>query len=173
MPLSFPSGHILAAAQDTEKAGLLTKVSVHLMATDSQIIQQTQKRGAKSGAKRGAKREVQERTRSTAAWEMRGPRVVLGSIPPPSLNLFTFSTTALLNSSKMPSYHMQSTVCTDVCSCHLISTCFIASVYTTRALAMRCICMHQQLQQNPSCRCCGVAMPYNTACEHAGMHPRH
>ena len=68
--------------------------------------------GAKMGAKRGSKVKVQERTRSTAAWEMRGPRVVLGSIPPPSLNLFTFSTTALLNSSKMPSCMLQASQCT-------------------------------------------------------------
>jgi len=66
------------------------------------------RRGGQKGGQRGVQRgKVQGRTRSTAAWEMRGPRVVLGSIPPPSLNLFTFSTTALLNSSKMPSCMLQ------------------------------------------------------------------
>ena len=50
--MSFSSNHELIAAHDTGKAALATKVCVQLVATDSQIIQQTQKRKAK--------REVQE-----------------------------------------------------------------------------------------------------------------
>ena len=118
MPLSFSSNHELIAAQDTGKAALATKVCVQLVATDSQIIQQTRKGGGgqEGGGEDGGKEGVQGE--SAGAYPVNcslgdeGPRVVLGSIPPPSLNLFTFSTTALLNSSKMPSCMLQASQCT-------------------------------------------------------------
>lgn len=56
MPVYFPSGHELIAAQNTEKAAVATKMYVQLLATDSHTIQQMQKRGAERGVKRGPKR---------------------------------------------------------------------------------------------------------------------